>query len=35
MFKKINNEVEFDFEEFFKSVQEIKEYIRRRYSENV
>ena len=34
MLKKINGEVEFDFEEFFNSIQQIKEYIRRRYSAN-
>jgi len=32
MFKKINGGVEFDFEAFFRSIQEIKEYIRSRYS---
>jgi hypothetical protein len=34
VFKKINGEKEFDFEAFFKSVQEIKEYMKRRYSES-
>jgi len=29
-----STEIEFDFEAFFKSVQEIKEYMKRRYSES-
>jgi hypothetical protein len=33
MFKEINGNVEFDFEAFFKSVEKIKEYLGRRYSE--
>jgi hypothetical protein len=35
MFKKINGEVEFDFEAFFESIREYKEFIRRRYSESI
>jgi hypothetical protein len=35
MSKKIEGEVEFDFEAFFKSIREYKEFIRRRYSESI
>jgi hypothetical protein len=35
MSKKVDGEVEFDFDAFFESIREYKEFIRRRYSESV
>jgi hypothetical protein len=35
MTKKIKEEVEFDFEEFFKSIHEYKEHIRQRYADSI